>query len=137
MVESMLDVILGRRWRLAIGGFQEHFLWFIGPLLTWMAVMIIGNRVVKDAEKAMRSELNTWLKARRAGPTLLADHLTPIIRTQAARHRWMPAANGLWLKPCDADALVAYMTRMPNYFIRFRDGVLGIGTRSRKHFPAR
>lgn len=72
------------------------------------------------------------------GPSSRAYLISPpIIRTQAARHRWMPAANGLWLKRCDADALVAYMTRMPNYFIRFRDGVLGIGTRSRKHFPAR
>ena len=69
MVESMLDVILVRSWPLANGGFQEHFLWFIGPLLTWMAVMIIGNRVVKDAEKAMTTELNTWPKDHRAWPT--------------------------------------------------------------------
>ncbi|MSS45054.1 hypothetical protein FYJ43_03095 [Cutibacterium sp. WCA-380-WT-3A] len=133
----MLDVVLGHWWRAAIGGFQDHFLWLIVPLLAWMAVMIIGNRVVKDAEKAMRSELTRWSKARRAGPNLLADHLTPIIRQEAARHRWMPAANGLWLKRCDADSLVAYMTRMPHYFIHFRDDALGIRTRARKGIRVR
>lgn len=131
MVESMLDVILGPWWRSVIGGFQDHFLWFVVPLLAWMAIMILGNRVVKAAEKAMRSEIITWSKARRAGPNLLADHLIPIIRAEAARHHWMPAANGLWLKRCDADDLVIYMTRMPNYFIRFRDAVLGIRTRTK------
>ena len=139
MVESMLDMVLGPWWRSAIEGFQEHFLWFMVPLLAWMAIMIIGNRVVKEAEKAMRSEITTWSKAGRAGPNLLADHLTPIIRAEAARHRWMPAANGLWLKRCDADALVVYMTRIPNYFIRFRDDVLGTRpqTKPRRRVPAR
>lgn len=128
MVEAMLDVMLGRWWRGAIDGFQGHFWLAVVPMVVWMSVMITGNRVVKDAERAMRSELAGWSKARRAGPNLLEDRLVPVIRRTAERHRWMPAAHGLWMRRCDPEAVVSHMTRMPNYFVRFRDQSLHIST---------
>lgn len=133
MVEAMLDAILGRWWRTAIATFQEHFMIFLVPLLAWMAVMVIGNQVVRHCEQAMRAKLRSTPSLRRAGGPGLARALDPVVLETAATHRWMPAFHGLWMKHAQPEEVLTHMTRLPNYYLRFRDEVYGTtGRRTRK-----
>ncbi len=133
MVEGMLDLTLGHWWRAAMAFYLAHFSWIVLPLVAWLAIIVIAHRVVKDAERAMRTALNGMSNARLIPERTLRKRLLPVIKETASQHRWMPAGpGGIWIRRCDPEELVAQMTRMPNYLIRFRDQQFGLSSGRRR-----
>ncbi|AZZ40088.1 hypothetical protein [Acidipropionibacterium jensenii] len=138
MVESMLDMTLGHWWRSVIAFYLAHFTWIVVPLVAWMAVIVIAHRVIKDAEQAMRATLIAMPNGRIAPEKVLRKRLLPVIRERAAQHRWMPAGpGGIWIRRCRPDDVVAQMTKLPNYLIRFRDQQFGTSAGRRRRSLAR
>lgn len=137
MVNGMLDLILGRWWRSVIAFYLAHFTWVAVPLVAWLAVIVVAHHVVKDAERAMRATLLGLPNGKTASERTLRKQLIPVIEETASQHRWMPAGpGGVWIRRCRPDALVAQMTGVPNYLIRFRDQQFGLST-GRRRSPVR
>lgn len=138
MVESMLDLVLGSWWRSVVAFYVAHFTWIVVPLVAWLAIIVVAHHVIKDAERAMRATLFSMPNGKKASERALRKHLVPVIQDTASKHRWMPAGpGGLWIRRCQPDAVVAQMTGVPNYLLRFRDQQFGLSTGRRRRLPAR
>ena len=124
MIELWLDMILPW-WRHAAGFYQRNAL-IITPLLAaWLAAVWVGQRTADRARRAVRArviELGSTASSLGAGQ-LVRDLAVPVHEV-AAKHRWMPAAGGFWIRPCEPDALARYVGLTPERITAVRNGIL-------------
>ncbi len=132
MIELWLDMILPW-WRQAAAFYQRNAVVITTLLAVWLVVVWVGQRTADKARRAVRERvIELGAAASTLGAGQLAKDLAVGVHEVAARHRWMPAAGGFWVRRCEPAALARYLGVTPERVTSVRNGILRTLPRRRR-----